>query len=388
MSVLDVQRRGQQIGRLRIGQQVSTGKKDKDGNDKTRPSRLDFFRFTTQSRPAADAIAELYGGTVRDWNGEFEVITTQSAIGVTVPPRDQVVSQWYEMWTAGGAVRRCDSQREQISNAGLGGPCLCPHASNPDDPDEVAAAALKRADMSKANPPQACKLVTRISVMIPDLPGLGVWRLDTGSYYAAVEIGDSAKLMQLARDKGVFLPAVLRIEHRKRVAGGQTKKYPVPVLEVLATFRDLATDALGAGGMAAQLPPAPGEQRRALTAGTTPAASTAPAVPSQRPAPQPDRFAAVISAIRGAEIAVAAQRIANAVTDATTPEQMKALAELAEELGVLDDAVCTDDAKDIHEILRAFWRARWDELRSAAAQDRTAPAENVQDAFPETEPVA
>lgn len=388
MSVLDVQRRGQQIGRLRIGQQVSTGKKDKDGNDKTRPSRLDFFRFTTQSRPAADAIAELYGGTVRDWNGEFEVITTQSAIGVTVPPRDQVVSQWYEMWTAGGAVRRCDSQREQISNAGLGGPCLCPHASNPDDPDEVAAAALKRADMSKANPPQACKLVTRISVMIPDLPGLGVWRLDTGSYYAAVEIGDSAALMQMARDKGVFLPAVLRIEHRKRVAGGQTKKYPVPVLEVLATFRELATDALGAGGMAAQLPPAPGEQRRALTAGTTttPAASPAPAVPPQRPAPQPDRFAAVISAIRGAEIAVAAQRIANAAMDATTADEMKALGALANELHVIDDAVCTDEENGAYEALSVCLHARWDELRTAHAA-RTVPAENVQDTFPETEMV-
>jgi hypothetical protein len=386
MPILDIQRRGQQIGRLRIGEQVSTGKKDKDGNDKMRPSRLSTFRFTTQSRPTAEAIAELYGGEIRDWNGEFEVITRQSAIGVTVPPRDQVVSQWYEMWSAGGCQRRCDSQREQISN----GPCLCPHADDLSDAEAVAAAALQRADMARANPPQACKLVTRISVMIPDLPGLGVFRLDSGSYYAAVEIGDSAALMQMARDKGVFLPAVLRIEHRKRVAGGQTKKYPVPVLEVLATFRDLATGAIEAGGMAAQLPPAPGEQRRALAAGTTtaPAASPAPAaaVPPQRPAPQPDRFAAVISAIRGAEIAVAAQRIADAAMDATTPEQMKALGALAEELHVMDDPVCTDDDNDIHEILREFWRARWVEL-GTAGQARTVPAESVQDAFPETEMV-
>ena len=110
--------------------------------------------------------------------------------------------------------------------------------------------------------------------MIPDLPGLGVFRLDTGSYYAAVEIGDAAALMQVARDRGVFLPAILRIEQRQRVAGGQTKKFPVPVLEVLVTFRDLATGAIEAGGIAAQLPPAPGEQPRAITAG--------PAVPPPR----------------------------------------------------------------------------------------------------------
>ena len=81
MAVLDIQRRGQQIGRLRIGQQVQAA------NGKMRPSRLDTFRFTTGSRTTADAIAALYGGEVRQWEREFEVITGKSEIGVTVPPR-------------------------------------------------------------------------------------------------------------------------------------------------------------------------------------------------------------------------------------------------------------------------------------------------------------
>src|SRR5262245_41911176 len=110
MSVLDLQRRGQQIGRIRIGQQV------KASNGKMRPAKLATFRFTTGSLASANAIAGLYGGTVKDWGeGEYEVITGQSAIGVTVPPRDQIVSQWYEMWNKGGCLRRCDSQAEQIS---------------------------------------------------------------------------------------------------------------------------------------------------------------------------------------------------------------------------------------------------------------------------------
>ena len=126
----------------------------------------------------------------------------------------------------GCGIRRCDSQREQISE----GVCLCPHAEDPGNAGDVENAARKRADLAKANPPRACKLVTRINVMIPDLPGLGVFRFDTGSYYAAVEIGDSAALMQMARAKGVFLPAILRIDQRQRVSGGQTKSYPVVVL--------------------------------------------------------------------------------------------------------------------------------------------------------------
>jgi hypothetical protein len=342
MAVLDIQRRGQQIGRIRIGQQVSTGRQDKDGNDKTRPVRLDTFRFTTGSRMSAEAIAELYGGEIREWEGEWEVITRKSEIGVTVPPRDEVISQWYEMWNKGGCLRRCDSQREQISD----GPCQCPHAEDPGNAAECEAAAKKRAALASLNPPQACKLVTRISVMIPDLPGLGVFRLDTGSYYAAVEIGDSAQLMQAARDRGVFLPAILRIEHRQRVAGGQTKKFPVPVLEVLTTFRDLATGAIERGGIAAQLPPAPGEARRAITAPVPPQAVPKQAGAHARPPgirPGTPEWDALSPPER-------AQRIADQAAKVRTPADIDALLAQAGADGVADDMVCLDDV--------------WEELRS------------------------
>lgn len=328
MAVLDIQRRGQQIGRIRIGEQVAVIKDGKD-TGKTRPARLSTFRFTTGSRIEAEAIAELYGGEVREWRREFEVITAKSAIGVTVPPRDEVVSQWYEMWNKGGCMRRCDSQREQIS----GKPCLCPHAEDPANAEECAAAAGERARLASLNPPQACKLVTRINLMIPDLPGLGVFRLDTGSYYAAVEIGDSARLMQMARDSGVFLPAILRIDQRQRVAGGRTKEYPVPVLEVLATFRDLATGAIEQGGLAAQLPPAPGEQRRAITAGPPP--------------------------VEPGEAPLTAQEIADRAPLAVTREGIKQLFVLAEANRVRQDHVCTDKENDVYEELHSYLQDCW-----------------------------
>lgn len=343
MTVLDIQRRGQQIGRLRIGQQVSTGKFDKDGNEKFRPARLDTFRFTTASRSAAAAIADLYGGEIRPWGREFEVITSKSEIGVTVPPRDEVISQWYEMWNKGGAMRRCDSQRDQIS----GGPCQCPHAADPADTEDVAAKALERSELARLNPPRACKLVTRISVMIPDLPGLGVFRLDTGSYYAAVEIGDSAALMQVARDRGVFLPAVLRIEQRQRVAGGQTKKYPVPVLEVLATFRDLATGAIEQAGIMAQLPPAPGEQRKALNSAPAARPEIAPAAQDSPP--------------------LTAQQIASAIAAADSREAVERWMDVAKEGRVQDDHIRVPDLDvEAYEPLSEFAAGKWKSLPAAA----------------------
>lgn len=348
MPLLDIQRRGQQIGRLRIGQSVlmkddnGNPLKDRNGNPKTKPVRLDTFRFTTQSRHSADAIAELYGGQVREWNGEFEVITGKAEIGVTIPPRDEIVSQWYEMWSKGGCVRRCDSRVEKLS----GKECLCPHAADPDDLTQVEAAALERARLAKLKPPQACSVKTRISVMIPDLPGLGVFRLDTGSYWAAVEIGDAAAVMQVARDRGVFLPATLRIEHRKRVANGQTKKFAVPVLEVLATFREIASGALEAGGYTAQLPPAPGEQRRALTNGSTPP-----------PAPSPQ------SEEDGPPFQMTAQEIADLAKTRTTREAIEALAEQARKTRCEDDHV--DIGNDVFDELKTFLRDRWRALPEA-----------------------
>lgn len=347
MPLLDIQRRGQQIGRIRIGQQVPS---KKDPN-KMRPARLDTFRFTTGSRVAADAIAGLYGGTVKDWNNEFEVITSRNAIGVTVPPRDQVVSQWYEMWSAGGCARRCDSQTEQIS----GKPCLCPHADDPTDLAEVERAAHERARLAAMNPPRACKAITRISVMLPDLPGLGVFRLDTHSYYAAVEIGDAATLMQAARDKGVFLPAVLRIDHRQRVANGETKRFPVPVLEVMATFRQIATGELEAGGLTAQLPPPPATQQRALTAG---------AASSPQQVQPPENGLASVSAQDKA------QWIADEAKTALSKQRISELVQMARAERVTEDTVMTRD--DVYEELDGFLRECWHALPDANEKDGAA----------------
>ena len=72
MAVLDIQRQGQQIGRIRIGQQVAVVK---DGHDtgKTRPAKLDTFRFTTDDQFALSGRdrGALRRAIVRAWRGEW-----------------------------------------------------------------------------------------------------------------------------------------------------------------------------------------------------------------------------------------------------------------------------------------------------------------------------
>jgi hypothetical protein len=339
MPLLDIQRKGQQIGRIRIGIKV------KPDHGQERPTRLSTFRLTTGSRYSADAIVDVLGGEVRPWEGQWEVITERSELVVTIPPRDQVITQWYEMWNRGGCLRRCDSQREQIS----GKPCLCP------------ADPVERSVLAKQNPPVACKNVTRINVMVPDLPGFGVWRLDTGSYYAAVELGDSAALMEAARDAGVFLPAILRIDQRTRVAGGKTTHYPVPVLEVTATFRQVVSGELAAAGMVAQLPPATEPVHRALTA-----------TPATAPAPAP---AAASPTVAPATAPPTAQELAEMAAAAVSRAEVEQLVALAKEHLLTEEHVLVDPATETYDQLAEVLRERWKELpRPVVTTDEEEPA--------------
>ncbi|HUZ54443.1 MAG TPA: hypothetical protein VMU94_18205, partial [Streptosporangiaceae bacterium] len=362
MPVLDLQRRAYQSGRIRLGKVVKTGKQDKAGKDITRPVKLDTFRFTSPSRFQVDAAAEAYDGEVRPWDNrgrkEWEVVTKVDEIMVAIPPAADAISQWYEMWTGGGCKRRCDSQREQKSD----GPCLCPHASDPKDEDEVDRMARERARLSKLMPPQACGLKTRVNVVLPDLPDIGVWRLDTGGFYAAGELVGKAELMRLCRDRDLFLPARLWIDQRVDVVDGQTRKYPVPALEIQKTFRQVATGELEAGGWAAQLPAASGEQPKAITA--------APAQPSDVPRPEPELASgsSVASAGPGHSepldeeaLYQVAQGIADRLAVAQTAAEFKALGKEMDDAGCGEIFVCVDRQNDTHEQLRDFGLRLWDE---------------------------
>jgi hypothetical protein len=257
MPIKTLQQQQAQVGRIRIGQQVESQ------NGKMRPAKLDRFRFTTPSRQLADAIAAQYGGEVAEWKpdghaAEFEVVSTATSLPVLVPPNP--VTQWYEMWSGAGCVRRCDGETETISGEG----CKCPLDH------------IERGDL--AGKGKACKATTRLKVMLPELPGIGVWRLDTHGYYAAIELPQTADFLGAVTDAGGYIRATLALEERivKRPGVG-IRSFLVPALHVDVTPEALmggagtalpgrATAAINAGGIAqpqdgqAALPSGPSEQ--------------------------------------------------------------------------------------------------------------------------------
>lgn len=271
MPLLDIQRRMRELGRIRTGQQVASG------NGRKRPAKLEHFRLTSPSRPLIEAAAVAYGGQVRAWEGQWEVLTTADTIDVVIPP-GQSISQWYEMWSGGGCQRRCDGRTNVLTDT----PCACP--ADPADRRELAASG------------GACKPTTRLNVILPDIPDLGVWRLESHGYYAAAELSGTVDVLEAA-DR--LLPARLRLEPREsKKPGKPTAQYMVPVLE-LPTVR--ISELMGGGPVAPAiparvdkrervprpgLPPGPDPRRATTSAGE--AAPIAATSPSPAPTPEPD----------------------------------------------------------------------------------------------------
>lgn len=225
--IIDIQRRVAEVGRIRIGTSTKT-----DRGHKT-PKRLSTFRLTSQDRARLDAAAALYGGEVVPWAdkpGHFEVVTTVAEIPVVVMP-GQAISQWWELWAGGECKRRCDGERDTIAD----GPCQCPAAY--DERSELAGKG------------KACRPTTRLNVILREVPGVGYWRFESHGFYAAVELAGSVGILEEATRRGALLPARLRFEERTVVRGAQTKRFPVPMLDVDVTFERL--QAISRGDMPA-----------------------------------------------------------------------------------------------------------------------------------------
>jgi hypothetical protein len=186
--------RVQEIGRIRMGEKSKSGY----------PVKLKTFRLTSNDRKVLEAAVALYGGEVKAWSdapdeGMWQVTTAASELDILIPRALRAVSQSWELWQGGTCERRCDGRTEQLS----GSDCICGPARGSSD--------------------EFCDVVTRLSVVLPRLPGLGVWRLDSGGWNAATTIPATLDFM-LALDPRPMVPAVLRaVQASSKVRGDDGK---------------------------------------------------------------------------------------------------------------------------------------------------------------------
>ena len=211
--ILTLQRQARELGRLRTGYTDTSGARP-------RPVRSATWIVTSHAEHYVAAAAEVWGGTVEKWqpqgNGaaQWRVITETASLDAILPPGDPL-SQAYETWTKGGAQRRCDGMTENLSDQ----PCFCRQQWG----DSFWEVAPRDA---------ACKITTRLNVILPEMPDIGAWRVETHSYYSANEMAAAVDVLKGSIGEAALIPVRLRIEQRTRVANGQTKHFPVVAVEL------------------------------------------------------------------------------------------------------------------------------------------------------------
>jgi hypothetical protein len=214
------QKQARELGRLRTGYSVP----NQDPNKRPRPVKSKTWVLSSHSEHYVTAAANAWGGKVERWqpqgNGapQFRVITEAEQLEAILPPGDPL-SLANEMWNKGGCVRRCDGETEQISRH----PCLCLAEHGPEW-------HLLRQDLYTKD--KVCAATSRLNVILPDMPDVGVWRVETHSWYAANELAGTVDMVLSGTGGKGLVPVTLRIEPRTRVAGGQTKHFPVVVVEI------------------------------------------------------------------------------------------------------------------------------------------------------------
>jgi hypothetical protein len=214
--IITLQRQARELGRLRTGYSVPND----DPNKRPRAVRSQTWIVTSHAEHYVQAAADIWGGQVEKWqpqgNGaaQWRVITEAASLDAILPPGDPL-SQAYEAWTKGGAQRRCDGMTETLSDS----PCLC-RAQWGDSFHEVAPRDA------------ACKMTTRLNVILPEMPDIGAWRVETHSYYSANEMAAAVDVLKGSIGASALIPVRLRIEQRTRVAQGKTKQFPVVAVEL------------------------------------------------------------------------------------------------------------------------------------------------------------
>ncbi|MFJ9468364.1 recombination directionality factor [Streptomyces caniferus] len=208
--ILTMKKQAAELGRIRTGY----SRPNPDPKKRPIPVKSETFVLTSHSRQYVEAAAEMWGGDVEAWTPQnqkieqFRVITRAKSIDAIMPAGDPL-SQSYEMWTGGGCARRCDGETEQLSRK----PCLC--------------LAQYGDDWHLRPPTQVCRPTSRINVMLPELPDLGVWRLESKSYYAADAMAGGVDAVLAATEGRSMMPVRMWIEQRSLVRDGKTKNFPV-----------------------------------------------------------------------------------------------------------------------------------------------------------------
>lgn len=161
------------------------------------PRSLQNFRVTSGDADVVNQIAESFGGTAQEWEatGEdrLEVFTETSKVSILVQPRG--ISTGFVMWGRAGKIRACDGNIQTWGDD-VGQPCIC-----------AGWSLDERKEKSKQG--IGCAPDISIAFRLADLPNLGLFRLQSGSFVLLKDIQSAELAVYEANEEK---PATLGLE--------------------------------------------------------------------------------------------------------------------------------------------------------------------------------
>ncbi len=216
---LSEQRRMPRLGKIRLGRKVPT----KDGNSE-RPEASKVFVLP----PELEAI---YGKECAE-------------LPIMIPVEDDELwaSQYYKRYSlTRGLVCKGDGETcRRMLDAMTGA------IANRETKEIVWKEGLPCDGMGCPDyKAKACKEVMHLQFIMPDVPGLGIWQIDTGSVNSIRNINSAAAMVRAVYKRLAFIPLLLTLEPVEVVNPDDGKKKIVRVLNlrVRGTMRELMLQA-------------------------------------------------------------------------------------------------------------------------------------------------
>ncbi|MCI3271040.1 recombination directionality factor [Streptomyces cylindrosporus] len=190
----------------------------------TKPVSLRKWRITTPKQEVANALKELFGGSITEApNGDYAVDTDTDAIEVVVDA-SKIESKLIQ-WADGLPIHECDGSKYLSPEDDKGKPCGCPKLLD------------ERKDLARQRRGPKPNIVLPLRLAQDEELGLGKYTATAWSF--AEDLPYTMRALQ--RIDGEAL-CILRLEFVEYEVGGETRSFTKPVLDVVSSFQDAIAD--------------------------------------------------------------------------------------------------------------------------------------------------
>lgn len=196
-------RRPPRVGKIRLGVKAVSQKTGKEY-----PTAVDYFVVDPEdgitSKGAADSFLKVYGEKPRE-------------LDIMFPCDDPPIffPQWLKRYGSGsGLLCKGDGEKAQMVDKETGE--LVEIECNPQECEHY-----------NSNPP-SCRRDATLQFLLPKVSGLGVWMIDTTSFYSIVNINSAVHFIQSITGGRIgMLPLTLRLRPQQVAPGGKIKNVHV-----------------------------------------------------------------------------------------------------------------------------------------------------------------